>query len=125
MTVAIAVLVVVAAAAISAIAGAPLIGLMLRAVQPGVEMRGLLRGGMWIGILERIIVTVSIAVGEPAAVAVVVAIKGLGRYPELRATKPDERADASERFIIGTLASLVWASALGIAARLMVQAWVL
>jgi hypothetical protein len=49
-----------------------------------------------------------VLLGYPAAVAFVIAVKGLGRYPELR-----EHPGASERFVIGTLASLLWAAALG------------
>ena len=44
--------------------------------------------------------------GFPAGIAVVMAVKGFGRYPELRT--PD--AAKGERFIIGTLASLLWAA---------------
>lgn len=76
----------------------------------GEGARGALRGGTWIGVLERLAVTGSILAGVPEGIAVVVAVKGLGRYPELR-----ENPGASERFVIGTLASLVWASAVGVA----------
>lgn len=65
--------------------------------------REILRGGAAIGYLERIALIGSALAGQPAAVAVIVAIKGLGRYSEL------ENAAARERFIIGTLASLIWA----------------
>lgn len=68
-----------------------------------------LRGGTWIGILERLAITGLILVGYPTGIAILVAIKGLGRYPELR-----ENPGASERFVIGTLASMVWAAGLGI-----------
>ena len=68
-----------------------------------------LRGGTWIGILERLTITGLILVGYPAGIAILVAIKGLGRYPELR-----EKPEASERFVIGTLASMAWAAGLGI-----------
>jgi len=68
-------------------------------------VREILRGGATIGYLERVALIGSALVGQPAAVAVIVAIKGLGRYSEL------ENAAARERFIIGTLASLVWAGA--------------
>lgn len=71
-----------------------------------------LRGGTWIGVLERLAVTASLLAGTPEAVAVVVAVKGLGRYPELR-----ENPGASERFVIGTLASLLWAAVVGGVAR--------
>ncbi|MGO1316548.1 MAG: hypothetical protein ACTMIR_05890 [Cellulomonadaceae bacterium] len=71
-----------------------------------------LRGGRWIGVLERLAVTVSLIAGYPAAIAVVVAVKGLGRYPEIRSNP-----GTSERFVIGTLTSMLWAAAIGIAAR--------
>lgn len=72
----------------------------------------LLRGGTWIGLLERLAVTGSILLGHPEGVAVVVAVKGLGRYPELV-----RNPDVSERFVIGSLASLVWAAGLGALGR--------
>lgn len=65
---------------------------------------GVLRGGLMIGILERLAVAVAILANEPVAIAYVVAIKGLGRYAELKDTPA-----AAERFIIGTLTSLLWA----------------
>lgn len=74
--------------------------------------RAVLRGGTWIGILERLAVTGTLALGYPEGIAFVIAVKGLGRYPELR-----EHPGLSERFVIGTLASFGWAAALGAAAR--------
>jgi hypothetical protein len=67
-----------------------------------------LRGGAWIGVLERAGVYVTVVVGWPAGLAVLLALKGLGRYPELRV---QEDSGAAERFIIGTLASSLWAVA--------------
>lgn len=67
---------------------------------------GVLRGGLVIGILERTAVALAILLNEPVAIAYVVAIKGLGRYAELKETPA-----AAERFIIGTLTSLLWACA--------------
>lgn len=78
----------------------------------GPRALAVLRGGTWIGILERLAVAGSVLLGVPEGVAVVVAVKGLGRYPELR-----ENPGASERFVIGTLASLVWSVAVAAAAR--------
>ena len=66
---------------------------------------GVLRGGLVIGVLERLAVTVAILGGQPVAIAYVVAVKALGRYAELKETPA-----ASERFIIGTLASMLWAA---------------
>lgn len=70
---------------------------------------GVLRGGLVIGILERLGVAGAILANEPVAIAYVVAIKGLGRYAELKETPA-----VAERFIIGTLTSLLWAA--GVAA---------
>lgn len=67
----------------------------------------LLRGGLWIGLLERAAVTACVLADHPEMIAVVVALKGLGRYPELRAHE-----GASERFLVGTFASLLWAVAI-------------
>ena len=76
----------------------------------GPVARAALRGGTWIGILERAAVTGGLLLGYPTAVAFVIAVKGLGRYPELR-----DNPAASERFVIGSLASLLWAAAVGVA----------
>lgn len=66
-----------------------------------------LRGGAWIGALERGSVFVAILSGWPEGAAVTLALKGLGRYPELRTETPG----AAERFIIGTFSSVLWAVA--------------
>jgi hypothetical protein len=70
-----------------------------------------LRGGAWIGGLERAAVFASLAAGWPEGLAVVLALKGLGRYPELRAAEDGVRTGAAERFIIGTFASVLFAAA--------------
>jgi hypothetical protein len=69
----------------------------------------ILRGGAIIGVLERLAVCLAILAGQPVAIAYVVAIKGLGRFAELKETPV-----AAERSIIGTLASMLWAA--GVAA---------
>ena len=68
-----------------------------------------LRGGAWIGVLERAAVYATLVAGWPEGLAVVLALKGLGRYPELRAAEDGIRTGAAERFIIGTFASVLWA----------------
>ena len=83
---------------------------MRRRDDPTPQVREVLRGGMWIGILERLGLTAAILAGRFELAAVVVAIKALGRYPEIR-----ENPAVSERFIIGTLASLLVAGACGAA----------
>lgn len=122
MTVALVLLIGLVAAAASAALGAPIVAALLRRIEPAAPTPGLLRGGMWVGVLERLMVTGALLLGEPAAVAAVIAVKGLGRYPELRDTAPEARSEASERFIIGTLASLLWAGVLGVAGRAVILA---
>ncbi|MET3935290.1 hypothetical protein [Arthrobacter sp. OAP107] len=75
----------------------------------GAAATRILRGGAIIGVLERLAVCLAILAGQPVAIAYVVAIKGLGRFAELKETPV-----AAERFIIGTLASMLWAA--GVAA---------
>ncbi|MDN4160672.1 hypothetical protein [Nocardioides abyssi] len=66
-----------------------------------------LRGGAWIGALERAAIYATLVTSWPEGLAVVLALKGLGRYPELRA----EGEGTAERFIIGTFTSVLWAAA--------------
>ncbi|MCC9175965.1 hypothetical protein [Arthrobacter sp. zg-Y179] len=73
-----------------------------------------LRGGLAIGMLERLAVAAAVLADEPVAIAYVVAVKGLGRYAELKETPA-----AAERFIIGTLASMLWAVAVAVPVRLL------
>lgn len=66
-----------------------------------------LRGGAWIGRLERLAIFACIVSGYPDGVAYALALKGLARYPELRATT----SGAAERFIIGTFVSALFGAA--------------
>lgn len=72
---------------------------------PALPAQRILRGGAIIGVLERLGVCVAILTGQPVAIAYIVAIKGLGRFAELKETPV-----AAERFIIGTLTSMLWAA---------------
>ncbi|HSO91036.1 MAG TPA: hypothetical protein VLR70_07815 [Arthrobacter sp.] len=74
----------------------------------------ILRGGAIIGVLERLAVCLAILGGEPVAIAYVVAIKGLGRFAELKETPV-----AAERFIIGTLTSMLWAAGVAALAKML------
>ena len=104
--------------AIGVLGGSPVVALVLRFAQGGVQLgshggivveddaphgREILRGGATIGYLERFALIGAVIAGQGAAVALIVAVKGLGRFSEL----DDSRA--RERFIIGTLTSLCWA----------------
>jgi hypothetical protein len=83
---------------------APEVGGQAVSGQPAPGQR-ILRGGAIIGVLERLGVGVAILTGQPVAIAYIVAIKGLGRFAELKETPV-----AAERFIIGTLTSMLWAA---------------
>jgi len=101
------------AAALAVVGGGPVTALAFRLVdresvtqQDSIQgAAAVLRGGLWIGLLERAAVFASLVAGFPEGVAIALAVKGLGRYPELRAP------GAAERFIIGTFTSVLWASA--------------
>ncbi len=103
--------VVVAALVVSVLVGRVVTVLVLRRVESEPTANGVLKGGAWIGMLERAAITGAVMAGFPEGIAVVLAIKGLGRYPELRESHPDRRSPAAERFIIGTLISYTWAGA--------------
>ena len=100
-------------AALAVVGGGPATALLFRLVDRDSptdddSIQGaaaVLRGGLWIGLLERAAVFAALVSGFPEGVAIALAVKGLGRYPELRAP------GAAERFIIGTFASVLWASA--------------
>lgn len=123
--IALATLVVLAALGVAVAGGWPVTAWVLERATGGEDPAArqaaarLLRGGTWIGVLERLAILGSILVGYPEAIAVVVAIKGLGRFPELRAAPG---AVASERFIIGTLTSFCWAGAVGVGATHLLRA---
>lgn len=69
------------------------------------EAEPMLRGGRIIGVLERAGVAASLILAWPAGIAVILGIKGLARFPQLR------EHHASEQFILGTFASVLWACA--------------
>jgi hypothetical protein len=116
-----AVLLPVALALASVLGGGPVTAAVLHLADresPGsVEQAAtVLRGGAWIGVFERTAVFASLLAGWPEGLAVVLAVKGLGRYSELRSdVSPARDAGAgrggvAERFIIGTFCSVLWAA---------------
>jgi hypothetical protein len=82
-------------------------GSVQEGVHGGIIEKGaeILRGGMTIGLLERLALAGVILAGFPEGLAVIVAVKGVGRFGEF------ETPAGRERFIIGTFASLIWAAA--------------
>ena len=84
------------------------------AAGPALPTQRILRGGAIIGVLERLGVCLAILTGQPVAIAYIVAIKGLGRFAELKETPV-----AAERFIIGTLTSMLWAAGTAAAVKVL------
>lgn len=68
-----------------------------------------LKGGAWIGALERLATYLCVVGHFMGGIAVVVAVKGLARFPDLKGQEPG----VSERFIIGTFLSILLAVAGG------------
>lgn len=107
-------LVVAALWTLAVLGGGRVVGRVFRRVdrapgQVGVIAAGeVLRGGAWIGALERLVIFGTLLAGYPEGIAVVLVVKGLARYPELRA---GDSPGAAERFIIGTLVSAAAAMA--------------
>lgn len=110
----------VGVAALAIVGGGPVATLVLRAASHGARAtegahggilvgdepgREVLRGGTTIGFLERAVVVAAVLIGRWELLAALIAIKGLGRFRDLDA------GAATERFIIGTLSSLIWAGA--------------
>ena len=65
-----------------------------------------MRGGRWIGPLERILILLLASVEAPAAIAAIVAAKGVIRFPEI---SKDEAGQKAEEFLIGSFASWILA----------------
>lgn len=114
------ILIVALGGALAIAGGGPLTSLVFDLVDRRETVAGsmdhaghVLRGGAWIGALERIAIYAALVAGWPEGLAVVLAVKGLGRYPELRAAEDGVRTGAAERFIIGTFASVLWACSCG------------
>ena len=70
------------------------------------ESGSLMRGGRWIGPLERILILLLASVEAPAAIAAIVAAKGVIRFPEISQDKAGQKA---EEFLIGSFASWILA----------------
>lgn len=78
-----------------------------------------LKGGYWIGLLERAALFACVLSGFPAGIAVVLGVKGLGRYPDLRTPTGSK----GELFIIGTFSSMLWAALCAGLAHGLVRLW--
>lgn len=86
--------------------GNVLVRLLLDAVGvPAATNEKQLRGGRLLGPMERLFLLLLTSAGQLGAGAVVVAAKGLLRWPELKRSTESGPTDVSEYFLIGSLAS--------------------
>lgn len=120
--------VVVAGGAAATLGGGPATSELFRFIDGGkgasdhpLERAGqILRGGAWIGVFERVTVFGAMVLQAPEAIAVVLAVKGVGRYQELRESASHA---AAERFIIGTFASVLWSIACSLVVIEATRSW--
>ncbi len=114
-------LVVVVGVALAQVSTANIaVRLLLQAVGvPAAANEKRLKGGRVLGPMERLFIVGLTLAGELTAAAIVVAAKGLLRFPELQssrrsgsgATNDDGPSDVSEYFLIGSFASWLFAMA--------------
>ena len=76
----------------------------VKAVAVGCELSQ--ESGRWIGPLERILILLLASVEAPAAIAAIVAAKGVIRFPEISQDKAGQKA---EEFLIGSFVSWILA----------------
>ena len=66
-----------------------------------------LRGGRWIGPLERLLIIILAGAGAEVAIGAVVAAKGVIRFPEI---SQDSSGEKAEEFLIGSVSSWILAA---------------
>ncbi len=88
-----------------------------QAIAPLTYAATFLRGGEWIGYLERLAVFGTLVTGFPEGVAVAMVVKSFARYPEIKASS----TGAAERFIVGTFVSVLFACACAGAAAWLIR----
>ena len=108
------ILLVVGSAVTAVLGGAPVATAVLRladATWPssdqGLAHAGVLPAGEWLGPLERVITFACLSLSWPEGVAAALVLKSWGRLDVIK-TSPE----AGQRFMIGTMASVLWAAAL-------------
>ena len=108
------ILVIVLSAATAVLGGAPVATAVLRLADTtwpvstsGLAHAGVLPAGEWLGPLERVVTFACLSLSWPEGVAAVLLLKSWGRLDVIK-----ESAEAGQRFMIGTMTSVLWAAAL-------------
>jgi hypothetical protein len=76
-----------------------------------------LRAGRVIGVLERLLIFVGLIASSWEILAGVVALKTVARYSDL------DKQDKAEYFLVGSLASILWAVAMTVVIALYDRSW--
>ncbi|WP_299951746.1 hypothetical protein [uncultured Modestobacter sp.] len=105
--------VVICLGVVAALGGAPVATAVLRLADPawatssaGMAHPSTLPGGEWLGLLERLVTFACLALGWPEGVAALLLLKSWGRQEDLK-----KSSEVGQRFMVGTLASVLWAAA--------------
>ena len=72
------------------------------------ETAATLRGGRVIGVLERLLIMIGLAASSLEVMIAVIALKSVARYNKL------DQQEFAEYFLIGSMASILWAAVLTI-----------
>jgi len=78
----------------------------------GTYGRGLRRGGLWIGCLERLLIVTFVLLEEYQPIGFLIAAKSILRFGEVSGSKPENRKMA-EYVIIGTMLSIIFGLCVG------------
>lgn len=90
-------------------AGGYAVGALMRDMAADIP-KGLPRGGLMIGRLERLMILMMILMGQPAGIGFLITAKSILRFGEVTGHQDDATTRLiSEYVIIGTLASFAWA----------------
>ena len=84
---------------------------------PGDDKGPALRGGRWIGPLERLLIIVLAGADAQVAIAAVVAAKGVIRFPEI---SQDSSGEKAEEFLIGSVSSWILAALVSLFIRVVI-----
>lgn len=105
---------VVLSAVTAVVGGAPVATAVLRLADKtwptagqGLAQASILPAGEWLGPLERVVTFACLSLSWPEGVAAVLVLKSWGRLDVIK-TSPE----AGQRFMIGTMTSVLWAAAL-------------
>lgn len=108
-----------AAAALFLLAtGNQIVRLVLEAAgTPAAQGENTLKGGRFLGPMERLFVAAMVLAGDVTGAAIIIAAKGLLRLPEIRTTEEEHKGQGdlvTEYFLIGTFSSLLLAGSLAV-----------